>query len=159
MVVGDTEPKLEGILGTTLYYKGISIGCYFRYRIGGQVFNTSLFEKVENIGTEDVYNNQDRRALYDRWSSSNREAYYKGISLVQTTSKSSRFVMDENTFTGESFYIGYEFPDRIVRKMKVGAMSVQVSMNDLFRLSSVRVERGTDYPFARTVSFSLGLTF
>lgn len=159
VVVGDTEPKIEGILGTTLYFKGLSLGCYFRYQLGGQVFNTSLFEKVENIGTEDVYNNQDRRALYDRWSTSNREAWFKGISLVQTTSKSSRFVMDENTFTGESFFIGYEFPDRIVRKMKLGAMSVQVTMSDLFRLSSVRVERGTDYPFARTVSFSLGLTF
>ena len=159
VVVGDTEPKIEGILGTTLYYKGLSFGAYFRYQLGGQVFNTSLFEKVENIGTEDVYNNQDKRALYDRWSTSNREAYFKGISLVQTTSKSSRFVMDENTFTGESFYIGYEFPDRIVRKMRLGAMSVQLSMSDMFRLSSVRVERGTDYPFARSVSLSVGITF
>lgn len=114
---------------------------------------------MENIGTEDVYNNQDKRALYDRWSTSNREAYFKGISLVQTTSKSSRFVMDENTFTGESFYIGYEFPDRIVRKMRLGAMSVQLSMSDMFRLSSVRVERGTDYPFARSLSLSVGITF
>ena len=159
VVVGDTEPDLEGIIGTTFYFKGLSVGCYFRYQLGGQVFNTSLFEKVENIGTEDVYNNQDKRALYDRWSTTNREAWYKGISLVQTTDKSSRFVMDENTFTGESFNIGYEFPDRICRKLKLGAMNVQMTMSDIFRLSSVRVERGTDYPFARTVSFSVGLTF
>ena len=159
VVVGDTEPDLEGIIGTTFYFKGLSVGCYFRYQLGGQVFNTSLFEKVENIGTEDVYNNQDKRALYDRWSTTNREAWYKGISLVQTTDKSSRFVMDENTFTGESFNIGYEFPDRICRKLKLGAMNVQMTMSDIFRLSSVRVERGTDYPFARTVSFSIGLTF
>ena len=159
VVVGDTEPDLEGVIGTTFYFKGLSVGCYFRYQLGGQVFNTSLFEKVENIGTEDVYNNQDRRALYDRWSTTNREAYFKGISLVQTTDKSSRFVMDENTFTGESFNIGYEFPDRICRKLRLGAMNVQMTMSDIFRLSSVRVERGTDYPFARTISFSIGLTF
>lgn len=159
VVVGDTEPKIEGVLGTTLYFKGLYVGCYFRYQLGGQVFNTSLFQKVENIGTEDVYNNQDRRALYDRWSSSNREAYYKGISLVQTTSKSSRFVMDENTFTGESINIGYEFPDRVLRKMKLSALSLQFSMSDIFRASSVLVERGTDYPFARSMSFSVGLTF
>lgn len=158
-VVGDTEPKIEGILGTTLYFKGLYIGCYFRYRLGGQVFNTSLFQKVENIGTEDVYNNQDKRALYDRWSATNREAYFKGISLVQTTDKSSRFVMDENTFTGESINIGYEFPDRITRKLKMSALSVQMTMNDIFRVSSVRVERGTDYPFARSISFSIGMTF
>lgn len=159
VVVGDTQPKLEGVLGTTLYYKGFSAGVYFRYRLGGQIFNSSVFQKVENIGTEQVYFNQDRRALYERWSENNRDAYYKGISMVQTTDKSSRFVMDENTFTGESFNVGYEFPDKVVRKLHMAAMSLQFTMNDIFRASSVRVERGIDYPFARTFSFSLGITF
>ena len=107
VVCGDTEPDVEGLLGTTFYYKGFSFSCYFRYQYGGQLFNSSLFDKVENIGTADVYNNQDRRALYDRWSVNNRNALYKGISMVQKTDKSSRFVMDENTLTCESINIGY----------------------------------------------------
>ena len=159
VVVGDTQPAVEGIFGTMLYFKGLSVGCYFRYRWGGQVFNTSLFQKVENIGTEDIYNNQDRRALYDRWSETNREAYFKGISMVQKTEKSSRFVMDDNAVIGESFNIGYEFPDKIVRKMHLGAMNLQLTMTDLFRATSVRVERGIDYPFAKSVTMSLGITF
>ena len=159
VVVGDLQPKVEGLFGTTLYFKGLSFGCYIRYRYGGQIFNSSLFQKVENIGVQDIYNNHDRRALYDRWSENNREAYFKGISLVQKTEKSSRFVMDENTLAGESFNLGYEFPDRIVRKMRLGALSVQMTMTDVFRASSVRVERGIDYPFARTVTMSLGITF
>lgn len=159
VVVGDTQPAIEGIFGTMLYFKGLSVGCYFRYRWGGQVFNTSLFQKVENIGTEDIYNNQDKRALYDRWSETNREAYFKGISMVQKTEKSSRFVMDDNAVIGESFNIGYEFPDRIVRKMHMGAMNLQLTMTDLFRATSVRVERGIDYPFAKSVTMSLGITF
>ena len=159
VVVGDTQPRIEGICGTMLYFKGLSVGCYFRYRWGGQVFNTSLFQKVENIGTEDVYKNQDRRALYDRWSESNREAYFKGISMVQKTEKSSRFVMDDNALIGESFNVGYEFPDRIVRKAHLGAMNLQLTMTDLFRATSVRVERGIDYPFAKSVTMSIGITF
>ena len=159
VVVGDSQPKVEGLVGTMLYYKGLSVGCYFRYRWGGQVFNSSLFQKVENIGTQEVYNNQDKRALYDRWSETNREAYFKGISLVQKTEKSSRFVMDDNSFVGESFNIGYEFPDRIARRMRLGALNVQMTMTDVFRATSVRVERGIDYPFARTVTMSLGVTF
>lgn len=159
VVVGDTQPKVEGLVGTMFYFKGLSVGCYFRYRWGGQVFNSSLFQKVENIGTQDVYNNQDKRALYDRWSENNREAYFKGISLVQRTEKSSRFVMDDNSFVGESFNVGYEFPDRIARRMRVGAMNLQLTMTDVFRATSVRVERGIDYPFARSVTMSLGVTF
>ena len=159
VVVGDTQPKIEGLIGTSLYLKGFSVGCYLRYRWGGQVFNSSLFQKVENIGTQEVYDNQDKRALYDRWSENNREAYFKGISLVQRTEKSSRFVMDDNSLVGESFNIGYEFPDRIARRMRLGAMNVQLTMTDVFRATSVRVERGIDYPFARTVTMSLGITF
>ena len=159
VVVGNTQPAVEGIVGTMFYFKGLSVSAYFRYRWGGQIFNTSLFQKVENIGTEDVYNNQDRRALYDRWSESNREAYFKGISMVQKTEKSSRFVMDDNAFIGESFNIGYEFPDRIVRKLHLGAMNIQLNMTDVFRATSVRVERGIDYPFAKSVTMSLGITF
>ena len=159
VVVGDTQPKVEGLLGTSLYFKGLSVGCYLRYRYGGQVFNSSLFQKVENIGTQEVYNNQDKRALYDRWSENNRDAYFKGISLVQRTEKSSRFVMDDNSLVGESFNVGYEFPDRIARKMRIGAMNLQLTMTDVFRATSVRVERGIDYPFARSVTMSLGITF
>ena len=116
-------------------------------------------KKVENISSDEVYNNQDKRALYNRWSATNREAQYKGISLTQTTDKSSRFVMDENTISGESFNIGYEFTQPFVKRMGLSVLNIQAIMNDLFRCSSVKSERGIDYPFARTVSFSLSATF
>ncbi len=159
VVCGDTEPDVEGLIGTTFYYKGFSFGCYFRYQVGGQQFNSSLFDKVENISTADVYNNQDKRALYDRWSAGNREALYKGISMVQKTDKSSRFVMDDNTLTLESLNVGYEFPLAVAKRLGVQALTVQACMNDIFRWSTIKAERGIDYPFARTVSFSLGATF
>lgn len=159
VVVGDTAPKVEGVFGTSLYYKGFTFNCYFRYRLGGQIFNTALFSKVENIGSEEVYFNQDKRALYDRWSPDNREAWFKGISLVQKTEKSSRFVMDENTLTCESISLGYEFTGKWMKKAGLEALSLQANMNEVFRVSSVRDERGIDYPFARSFTFSLGFTF
>ncbi len=159
VVCGDTEPDVEGLLGTTFYYKGLSFSCYFRYELGGQEFNSSLFDKVENISTSDVYNNQDRRALYDRWSVNNRNARFKGISMVQKTDKSSRFVMDDNTVTCESVSVGYEFPTAIATKLGMQALSVQANMNDIFRWSTIKAERGINYPYARTISFSIGATF
>ena len=79
--------------------------------------------------------------------------------LTQKTDKSSRFVMDENYISGESFSIGYEFTQSFVRKLGLSALSVQANMNDAFRISSVKNERGIDYPFARTISFSVAATF
>lgn len=159
VVVGNTQPKLEGVLGTTFYYKGFSFGCYFRYQLGGQIFNADLYNKVENIDLADINYNQDKRALYDRWSTPGQAAQFKGISLVQKTDKSSRFVMDENTFAGESFNIGYEFHQPFIKKAGLSSLTLQANMNDIFRISTVKAERGIDYPFARTVSFSVSATF
>lgn len=159
VVVGNTEPKLEGVIGTTFYYKGFSFGGYLRYRLGGQVFNNALYQKVENIDREGIDYNQDKRALYNRWSAPGEEAQFKRISLFQKTESSSRFVMDENTLTGESFNVGYEFPQSVLKHMRLSALTVQANMNDIFRISSVKSERGIDYPFARTVSFSISATF
>ena len=103
--------------------------------------------------------NQDRRALYDRWSVPGQEAQFKGISLVQKTDKSSRFVMDENTFAGESFNVGYEFTQPFIKKVGLSSLTLQANMNDIFRVSTVKAERGIDYPFARTVSFSVSAVF
>lgn len=159
VVVGDTEPKIEGVIGTTFYYKGFSFGCYFRYQLGGQIFNSDLYNKVENIDLSSINYNQDRRALYDRWSTPGQEAQFKGISMVQKTDKSSRFVMDENTFTGESFNVGYEFTQPFIKKLGLSSLTLQANMNDIFRVSTVKAERGIDYPFARTVSFSVSAIF
>lgn len=159
VVVGDTEPKIEGVIGSTFYYKGFSLGCYLRYQLGGQIFNTDLYNKVENIDLSSVNNNLDRRALYDRWSVPGQEAQFKGISMVQTTDKSSRFVMDENTLAGESFSVGYEFPQAFIGKLGLSSLTLQANMNDIFRISTVKAERGIDYPFARTVSFSISAIF
>lgn len=159
VVIGDTEPKIEGVIGTTFYYKGFSFGCYFRYQLGGQIFNSDLYNKVENIDLSSINYNQDKRALYDRWSVPGQEAQFKGISMVQKTDKSSRFVMDENTFTGESFNIGYECTQPFVKKIGLSSLTLQANMNDIFRVSTVKAERGIDYPFARTVSFSVSAIF
>lgn len=159
VVLGDTQPALEGIIGSMFYYKGFTLSAYLRYSLGAQIFNSTLFQKVENISTYDVLNNQDRRALYDRWSPDNREAFYKNISLVQATDKSSRFVMDENFLMGQSFSMGYEFIGHELQRYGLSAVTIQANMNDLFRLSTVKVERGTSYPFARSVSLSISATF
>lgn len=79
--------------------------------------------------------------------------------MVQRTEKSSRFVMDENTFAGESFSVGYEFRQAFLHKVGLSSLTLQANMNDIFRISTVKAERGIDYPFARTVSFSVSAIF
>lgn len=94
-----------------------------------------------------------------RWTTPGQEAQFKGISLIQKTEKSSRFVMDENTLSGESSMSGTNLPSLLSNRWVFHPLTLQANMNDIFRISSVKSERGIDYPFARTVSFSLSATF
>lgn len=159
VVVGNTEADYEGVFGTSLYYKGFSFSANLRYRIGGQAFMSALYNKVENITTTTRWYNQDRRALYDRWQQPGDKTFFKAIDEYETTPMSSRFVRDNNLLRGESFSIGYETQAPWLRKVGASSMTLRAYMNDLFNISSIKEERGIDYPFARSVSFSLGLRF
>ncbi len=159
VVVGNTEPDYEGVLGTSFYYKGFSASVNLRYRVGGQAFMSALYNKVENITTTSRWYNQDRRALYDRWQKPGDIAAFKGISEYEYTPISSRFVRDNNLLRGESFSLGYETQAPWLKKIGASSLTFRAYMNDLFNISSIKEERGIDYPFARSVSFSLGLRF
>ena len=43
--------------------------------------------------------------------------------------------------------------------MHLNRLRLTLYANDLYTFSSIRIERGTSYPYARTFSFSLTTTF
>lgn len=157
--VGIARPKIEGIIGTSFSYKGFSLNLDFRYRLGAKAFNNALYDKVENISYANLSNNQDKRALYDRWKEPGDIAPFKVISLTETTPMSSRFVEKDNSIALESFRIGYEFDSDQLKKIGLSSFRLNAYMNDIFRISSIKTERGTSYPFARTLSFSVSTAF
>ena len=159
VVVGNTEPKAEGVIGTSFYYKGFSASINLRYRLGGQIFMQTLYDKVENLSASKKWENLDKRALYDRWKQPGDEAKFKSIAESEVTPMSSRFVEDNNVLSGESISLGYETTNKWLRHIGASSFNVRAYMNDIFRISTVKNERGLSYPFARSVSFSVGLTF
>lgn len=159
VVVGSSRPDVEGIVGTSVYYKGFSASLNFRYRIGGEVMASALYGKVENISENMVYRNQDKRALYDRWQEPGVPAKFKSVKDQSSTPMSSRFIVTENTFSGESLSVGYETDGAWLRYIGARGFTVRAYMNEIFRISSFKEERGIEYPFARSVTFSLSVRF
>ena len=159
VVVGNSEPTLEGVFGNTLYYKGFSCNVYIRYSFGADAFNSTVYNKVENISEADLTSNQDKRALYDRWKNPGDISQYKGISLTETTPMSSRFVQKNNFIVLESIRIGYEFAGKWMDQAGISGMTFSAYMNDIARFASIKDERGIDYPFARSFSFALSVNF
>ena len=158
--VGDTNPKAQGNFGTTIRWKGFSLGLNFQYRLGGQTTLNTLLKKVENISNTSIKYNQDRRALHDRWQKPGDNAKFKRIDDTSTTNMSTRFIADENTLQCTSLSLGYENTTASwLRTVGLSSFYCRMYTNNLFRLSTVKEERGLDYPFSRSVSASIGLRF
>ncbi|MFR6382337.1 MAG: hypothetical protein ACLUOS_09185 [Odoribacter splanchnicus] len=81
------------------------------------------------------------------------------VSTIQCAYQTTRLVFDNNLLALQSVSLSYELPRKISQKMYMERVKLLLSSTDLFRLSSVKQERGTSYPFARTFSIGLNVTF
>ena len=70
-----------------------------------------------------------------------------------------RFVQDNDELTFSSLSLYYEFNPRLISKIRLKRLKLAFYMNNIATLSSIRIERGTTYPFARSMSFQLTGTF
>ncbi len=163
--IGNSQPTVQGVVSTNLYYKGFSVNVSLRYSLGAELLNSALYNKVENITYSSIANNQDKRALYDRWKKAGDIAKFKAISLVTingvgATAMSSRFLQKENYLSGESMSIGYDFAGyKWIKLLHMDYFKVNAYANDIFKISTILRERGIDYPYANTISFSVSAGF
>ena len=156
--IGNREPWAQGSFGLNARWKNISLFASFLYEFGGQRYNSTLVSQVENANLERY--NVDKRVSTDRWKKPGDVAPLKDIkdrSLV--TRPTSRFIQDYNTLQFNSLSISYDFPAKLVKRWGLGMLRLTANMEDLGYFSSVLQERGLDYPYSRTVNFTLNLTF
>ncbi|SKC45649.1 SusC/RagA family TonB-linked outer membrane protein [Ohtaekwangia koreensis] len=154
--VGSTAPDLEGNFGADIGYGNFIISFYFYTKFGGDLFNQTLIDRVENA---DPHYNVDVRVLNDRWRQPGDHAMYKDIMDWEQTRASSRFVQQENTVELRSVNLSYEVPGAITNKWHMRTLRFSLTANDVWRKSSIKMERGIDYPFARTVTFAIQSRF
>jgi TonB-linked SusC/RagA family outer membrane protein len=165
VVAGNSLPSYQGVFGLSAEYEGIGINVTGRYLGGGQLYNQTLVDKVENV---DMNLSVDRRVLTGRWLKPGQHALFKrlgyytdenGLRLDEKTRATTRFVQDRREVTIGAVNVYYLFKDRLAAKMGFQRFKLGFNMNELATFSSIRIERGTQYPFARTLSFSLSATF
>lgn len=156
IVCGDSEPKVYGNFGTNLFYKGWNLNLVFKYNLGGDHYNETLAKRVE--GADPRYN-ADRRVLNDRWKEEGQHALYKNIKEYTTTFVSSRFVQKNNLVQLTSLSLSYEFNRDFLKPLGLRSLRTSFYMNDVFRISTVKNERGLDYPFQISYVFGLNVGF
>lgn len=156
IAAGDATPKYRGTAGLSAEYKGWGLSATLTYLAGGQMYNYTLVDRVENV---DINYNVDRRVLNGRWKETGQISQYKGFQANESTRATTRFVQDRNELSLSQISVYYEFPKNIYSKLYMQRLRLAAYLNDIATFSSIKVERGTNYPFARTLSFSLSATF
>ena len=157
-IIGDTAPKGQGSFGYTLSYKQLSMFASFLYTFGGDAYNNTLVSYVENA---DIKNdNVDKRVLLDRWQKPRDITTMKDIrDRNVTTGASSRFVQKNNTLQWSSLTMSYNFRPEQLKKLHLSGLRLSFTMNDLFYWSTIRQERGLDYPYSHSFNLTTNIIF
>lgn len=175
VMAGVSTPKFNGIFGVTGETNGIGFNVVFRFLGGGQIYNQTLVDRVENI--DPIYN-VDKRVLSGRWKEEGQHALYKRLGkaylsedamqsalgyttayVSAKTQATTRFVQDRKELTLSSLSLYYEFNEKQLKNIGLSRLRIGAYMNEVHTFSSIQIERGTYYPFARTLSLNIIGTF
>jgi len=154
--LADPTPKVQGSFGTALSYKGFQFNTTFITTIGGKDYNQTLADRVDDANPR---YNVDSRALSDRWKHPGDHAQFKGISDLSVTYPTSRFIQNLSTLDLSSVYLSYDFSKRVYSRMAMKNLRISLTANEVFFWSTEKIERGIDYPYARSFTFSIQTSF
>ncbi len=157
--LGSRDPKFRGNANTMFMWKGFTVNMSVGFYWGGQVYNSTLIDRVEVPLSTLQYQNVDARVYYDRWKNSGDVVSFKAFDNTKTRA-TSRFVMDDNVFEIQSIGLQYRWDSEWLKKhTSVTSITFGMNMSDILHLSTVKMERGTNYPYARNIQGSVKFLF
>jgi hypothetical protein len=158
-IIGNSEPDLAGSFGLSFRWRNLNIHTSFAYQFGADQYNSTLVDRVENL---DYMNfNCDERILQDRWHKQGDVSKFKDVAdMAKATRPTSRLLMRNNYINFGSVSVSYDFAgEEWVKNLGIGMLRLSFNMSDIARFSTIKIERGLSYPFARTFNLTLNASF
>ncbi len=157
LAVGDRNPIAQGAFGINISYKQVYLNASFLYAWGGQLYNQTLLDKVENANIKD--HNVDRRVITDRWRKVGQVAPFYDLGRSFKTRPTSRYVQNDNYLKFTNLSIGYDFSRSFVSKLKLSRLSLLLQASGLADWTSIKMERGLSFPYAHVYSVNLRMSY
>lgn len=171
--LGTDDPKISYSFNLGAEWKGFDISCVFQ-----GVGKRTIFRSGSNrwrIPMEAVYQNSTNLSVGNTWSPENPNAFYPTYTNKGTVNKynyqcSSWSVENGAYLRLKNVTLGYTVPASLLNKLKVlSTARIYVSGADLWEVSKIndgwdpeasyKVEKSGRYPFVRTITFGMNLTF
>ncbi len=157
LAVGDRNPTAQGAFGINISYKQVYLNANFLYAWGGQRYNQTLLDKVENANIKE--HNVDRRVITDRWRKVGQVAPFYDLGKTFKTRPTSRYVQNDNYLKFTNLSLGYDFSQAFVSKLKLSRLSLMLQASGLADWTSIKMERGLSFPYAHVYSVNLRMSY
>ncbi|MEG2514772.1 MAG: TonB-dependent receptor, partial [Bacteroidaceae bacterium] len=166
-VIGHGLPIHVGGFTNNFEYKGFDLNIFFQWSYGNDVIN---YNRKDLESVQKLHTNQLATAV-NRWTPENQTNYLwkagRGTAVQNITT--DRLVEDASFLRLKNVQIGYTFPQKMMKKIRIQKIRLYLSGSDLWTLTdysgydpevSVRnsaMTRGFDYSaYPRTRSFTFG---
>lgn len=161
-----TVPRFTYGFGTTISYKGFSLGAFFQGVGQNDIYVNGAFTPFKN-GTA---KGNLLANITDRWTEENprQDAFYPRLNYASENNKnyatSTHWIMNGAYLRLKTIDFGYTFPQAMTRKIGISNLRVYTLLSNVFTFSSFKLwdpelgnGSGTTYPNIST--YSLGLNF
>ena len=127
--LGNSNPKLNGGFGISLYFDRFSLNANFMYRVGNQIINLQR----SNLESMNSNNNQSFATTW-RWRK-NGDITTIPRALMGTgynSLPSDRYVEDGDFLRFSYLQLTYDFDAKLLKKIGVNSLKLSASANNLF---------------------------
>ncbi|WP_298394706.1 TonB-dependent receptor [Flavobacterium sp.] len=139
-ILGNTIPKYFGGFSSRMSYKNVDLSFLIRFSGGNKIFNSTRRElmnmNLNNNGTEILGRWQSPSNPGDGWTPilyANSNTF-----LNQSSNATTRFVEDGDFISFDNITLGYNFPKKLMEKIKVENIRLFVQGQNLFMITDYK---------------------
>lgn len=136
--VGKVLPDAVGGITNTFRYKGVDLSFLWVYSIGGNIYDSS---SKRQLGIVDEWNKTPQ--IFDRWQQPGDVATYPRLTLDKENHGSNTPWINTDLWLHDASYarlrnltVGYTFPSKIARSMKLNSFRVSFTGSNLITFTN-----------------------
>lgn len=165
-VIGNNTPRYNYNITLGAEYKGIFFNAFFQ-GVGKRNYLT-VAQAFQPVGTQ--YYITQKWHIAESWTENNRDSYFP-IARARSTQNyqnNSRFVQDASYLRLKNLTVGYTLPKKWTSVAKLQNVKIYFSGENMFEFDNIKGSidpegvsnnGGNYYPFTRSYSFGIDLTF
>ncbi|MEI6752861.1 MAG: TonB-dependent receptor [Paludibacter sp.] len=166
-IIGHANPKFIGGFNNNIKWKNFDMTLYFQWSYGNDILNGNKYAYT----AASVLNTNGSTDLLRRWTLTNTNTDIPVAGSQRTnTNYNSWMIEDGSYFRFKSLQLGYTFPNRLMKILRINKIRVYTTLNNIYVLTKYsgfdpevstqfsNMTRGFDYSsYPRSLSAVFGL--